>query len=204
MSSPYGPQGGYPQWGQQQPQGPGMQPGGVPPGYPQPGGYAPQQPPHAPPPQQAPPQQAPQGQQPQGQPYPQQYGYGQPQPYYPSPGGFGFPPEEPPRKKRKAWPWVLGGVGLLVVLAVVAVLGFVSPGWFVRSVFDASSVQKGVEQTLADSYGINGVSRVSCPEGQSVEPGNSFRCEVQVEGQSKSVTVTVKNAEGVYEVGHPK
>lgn len=192
MSSPYGPQGGYPQWGQQ-PQGPGMQPGGVPPGYPPPGGYAPQQPPQAPPPQQ-----------PQ-QPYPQQqYGYGQPQPYYPSPGGFGFPPEQPPRKKRKVWPWVLGGLGALVLLAAVAVLGFVSPGWFVRSVFDASSVQKGVEQTLTDSYGINGVSGVSCPGGQPVEPGSSFQCQVQVDGQSKTVTVTVKNAEGVYEVGHPK
>lgn len=193
MSSPYGPQGGYPQWGQQ-PQGPGVQPGGMPPGYPPPGGFAPPQPPQAPPPQSQP------QQQPQSQ---QLYGYGQPQPFYPSPGGFGFQPE-PPRKKRKVLPWVLGGLGTLLVIAVVCVLGFVTPGWFVSSVFDASSVQKGVEQTLKDSYGIQGVSGVTCPEGQEVEPGSSFQCRVQVDGQDKTVTVTVKNAEGVYEVGHPK
>ncbi|MFC7342721.1 DUF4333 domain-containing protein [Saccharopolyspora griseoalba] len=175
----------------------------MPPGYPPSGGYAPQQPPQAPPPQQPAPQAQPQ-QPPQAPPQPQQqYGYGQPQPFYPSPGGFGFQPE-PPRKKRKALPWVLGGLGGLLVIAVVCVLGFITPGWFVSSVFDAGSVQKGVEQTLKDSYGIPGVSGVTCPDGQEVEPGNSFQCQVRVDGQDKTVTITVKNAEGVYEVGHPK
>ena len=51
---------------------------------------------------------------------------------------------------------------------------------------------------------MQGVSGVTCPEGQEVEPGNSFQCQVQLGGQAKTVTVTVKNAEGVYEVGHPK
>ncbi|MDA3629986.1 DUF4333 domain-containing protein [Saccharopolyspora oryzae] len=187
MSSPYGPPqpGGYPHWGQQPPNA-GMPQGGA--GYPQPG-FAPQPPPQPP-----------------------QYGYGQqiPPPYqqphqqpggqFPQQGGFGAPPQ---RKKRSALPWVLGGAGLLVVV-VVLVLGFVVPGWFVRSVFDASSVEKGVEQTLKTSYGLPGVGSVSCPSGQAVQVGNRFDCQVQINSQPKTVTVTVKTDKGVYEVGHPK
>lgn len=207
MSSPYGPPGGYPQWGQP-PQGPGMQPGGVPlgytqqeyppqgypqQGYPQQGGYA------GPPPPAQPVQQQP-IQQPQ---YAHPYGYGQPQPYYQSPGGFGFP-AVPPKKKRSALPWIIGGAGALVVLAVVLVLGFVAPGFFVRSVFDAASVEKGVTQTLKGSYTIAGVGAVTCPDGEPVEVGHRFDCRVQINGADKTVTVTVKNDQGVYEVGHPK
>ncbi|MEB3367164.1 DUF4333 domain-containing protein [Saccharopolyspora mangrovi] len=192
MSSPYGPPGGYPQWGQQ-PQGPG---------YPQPGGHqqplAPQQIPPQPirqPVQQQPIQQPQYGQQPSG--------YGQPQPYYPSPGGFGFP-AAPQRRTRSKLPWILAGSGVLVVLAVVLVLGFAAPGFFVRPVFDAASVEKGVAQTLKGSYNIAGVGPVTCPDGQPVEVRHRFDCQVQINGASKVVTVTVKNDEGVYEVGHPK
>lgn len=177
MSSPYGPPpGGHPRWGQQPPN------TGMPRGYPQQqGGFAPQPP-------------------------PQQYGYGpqyqQPAGQFPPPGGFG----PPPRKKRSALPWVLGGAGALVVVAaaVVLVLGFVAPGWFVRSVFDASSVEKGVEQTLKGSYGLAGVGSVSCPGGQPVRTGDRFDCQVRIGAEDKTVTVTVKTDKGVYEVGHPK
>ncbi|WP_406689705.1 DUF4333 domain-containing protein [Saccharopolyspora sp. ID03-671] len=212
MSSPYGPPGGYPQWGQQ-PQGPGMQPGGMPQGQPQPGGYGGvpqpvQQQPVQQPMQQQPmppqpvPQQPLQPQQPQyGQ---QPYGYGQPQPYYPSPDGFGFPQVPPKKAGRSKLPWILGGSGVLVVVAIVLVLGFVAPGFFVRPVFDAASVEKGVTQTLKGSYSLAGVGTVTCPDGQPVEVQRRFDCQVQVNGQNKTVTVTVKNEDGVYEVGHPK
>ncbi|TDD07202.1 DUF4333 domain-containing protein [Saccharopolyspora terrae] len=189
MSSPYGPPGGYPQWGQ--PQGPGMQPG-----HPQPGGYA-GQPYPAQPVQQQPIQQPQYAQQPYG------YGYGQPQPYYPSPSGFGFP-QVPQKQKRSMLPWILGGSGVLVVLAAVLVLGFVAPGFFVRSVFDAASVEKGVTQTLKGSYNIAGVGAVTCPDGEPVEVRHQFDCQVRINSADKVVTVTVKNDEGVYEVGHPK
>ncbi|MGI8306848.1 DUF4333 domain-containing protein [Saccharopolyspora hattusasensis] len=196
MSSPYGPPGGYPQWGQQ-PQGPGMQPAA--PGYPQPGGFAPQRPP------QQPPQQPPQPPHPQQQPY----GYGRPQypqgGQYPAPGGYGrFDQFERPKKKRSALPWVLGGIGAVLAVGVVLVLGFVTPGWFVRPVFDAASVEKGVTQTLKGSYGLQGVGNVSCPSGQPVAVGQRFDCKVGIDSATKTVTVTVKNEKGVYEVGHPK
>jgi hypothetical protein len=158
------------------------------PGYPQQGGFAPQQPPQRPP------------QQP--------YGYGRQQ--YP-PGGGQFPPRggygqyaPPPKKKRSALPWVLSGLGAVVVIGVVLVLGFVAPGWFVRPVFDSASVEKGVTQTLKSSYGLNGVGEVSCPDGEPVQVAHRFDCKVSIDSQTKTVTVTVKNDKGVYEVGHPK
>ena len=175
MTSPYGPPGGPPPWGQP-PQGPGTYPGGVPQGGPVYG-----QPPGYPAPAYGPPG----------------YGYGRQQ----QPPGFGAPA---PKKKRSALPWVLSSVVLVVVAAVVLVLGFVTPGWFVRTVFDAASVEKGVQQTLEGSYRLGEVESVSCPSGQAVAPQSRFDCQVTIGGSEKTVTVTVKNDKGTYEVGHPR
>ncbi|GAA2807039.1 DUF4333 domain-containing protein [Saccharopolyspora taberi] len=175
MSSPYGPPGGPPQWGQRPP-GPGPYQGGVPqagpaygrqPGYPAPSYGAPG------------------------------YGYG-------PPPGFGPGAPVPGKKKRSALPWVLSSAVLVVVAAVVLVLGFVTPGWFVRTVFDAASVEQGVQQTLEGSYRLGAVESVTCPSGQAVRAQTRFDCQVSVNGAEKTVTVTVKNDKGVYEVGHPR
>ncbi|TDD07218.1 hypothetical protein E1181_10340 [Saccharopolyspora terrae] len=83
-----------PSGGQQYPQQPGTQP------YPQPGGAYP-----------------PSG----GQQYPQQPQAGYPQQPYPSPYGQpGYGGQ--PRKKKSPLPWVLGGVGGLVVIGVIIAL----------------------------------------------------------------------------------
>ncbi|MFI0464597.1 DUF4333 domain-containing protein [Saccharopolyspora sp. 5N102] len=168
------------------------------PGYPQPGGFAPQRPPQPPPPPPPPPPQQP----------PQQYGYGQPYPpggaQFPQQGGFGQFDEFGPKKKRSALPWVSAGIIVVILALVVLVLGFITPGWFVKPVFDSASVEKGVSQTLRSSYGMTGVSQVSCPAGQRVAVGHRFDCKVTVDSQPKTVTVTVKNEKGVYEVGHPR
>ncbi|HEY2698940.1 MAG TPA: hypothetical protein VGJ45_26015 [Pseudonocardiaceae bacterium] len=109
--------GGYPQTGGQ-PQQPGgypqQQPGAYPPGAPQqPGGY---------------PQTGGFGQQPGG--YPQTGGYGQPGAYGQQPGGFppGYPAGGGPGKSKT--PFILAGVGAVVVLLVVFVGGFAWPGFF--------------------------------------------------------------------------
>ncbi|GAA3058850.1 DUF4333 domain-containing protein [Actinokineospora globicatena] len=219
MSSPYGPSGGQDpqqQWGQQ----PYGQPSGTPsggfpaqgypqqqqPGYP---GYG--QPGQAGQPQQ--PQYDPTQQQPQyGDPN-QQYGYGQQQPGYP--GGYGQQPQQqygqyqqypgspPPQKKGGVWIWVL--VTTVVVIAgAVAVLGFITPGWFNKKVFDVNAVQDGVKMILTDKYSIDGVESVSCPGQQEVKKDNQFSCEVTIGGEKKTVRVTVRNAtNGEYEVAPP-
>lgn len=170
MSSPYGPSGGDPQWGQQHP-GYGQQgeqpsyggygqPYGAPPGqqqpHAQPGQYG-QQPPEAQPGQY--------GQQPYAQPgqygspgpyeQPGQYGqqpygqqpppYGQQWPYAQQPGQQ--PGQPPVAKKRSALPWVLLTVGVLVIAAVVVGV-LVASGTVGKTTFDQAAVENGVRQIL--------------------------------------------------------
>lgn len=160
------------------------------------------------------PQQYPQyGQQPQ-QPY-GQYPYGPPgaqpagqqfpqQPY----GGqsFGQPPGTGEQKKSgKVILMVIAAV--VVVVAAVCVLGFFKPGFFVTTVLDQNAVQNGVKTVLSagppKGYG-QPVSSVSCPAQQEVKPGATFDCTAVVDGQKKTVTVTVKDSDGNYEVGQPR
>lgn len=208
MSTPYG--GNNPQqWGQ--PPAPGPASGGFPAqGYPGQPGYGQQQyPPQYGQPQQSqqpPPQQY--GQQPQyGQaPYGQrQYGQQYQQQYGQQPGQYGAPMAPPERKKIGKTVWtVLGAV--VVVVAAVCVTGFWKPGFFVSTVLDQNALQNGVRTVLTgqppNGYGQS-VSAVSCPEKQPVKAGTTFDCSVTVGGSQKKVTITVKDADGNYEVGQP-
>jgi hypothetical protein len=220
MSTPYGgndPQqwGRQPQYGQQPgganpPSGPQQQPGyGWPPQYEQQPGY---------PQEYQQPQQTQWGQQPT--PYGQQPGYPQQQPGggYPhtgpqQPPGYGQPRQEvdygqPPsnsgagEKKSKNAIWI--GIGaVIVVIAAVGILGFVTPGFFVAKVFDNKAVQAGVSKILTENYKIQGVANVSCPAGQEVKDGNTFDCTATVAGKQQRVPIKVTSADGQYEVGTP-
>jgi Domain of unknown function (DUF4333) len=197
MSSPYGPSGGDPQWGQQ-------------PGY---GGYYGQQP-YGQPQQQPeqPGQQQPYG----GQPYGAQQGYGQqsygqPVTPYPQPGqqwqfpqtGAGQTPP-PARKKRSALPWLLAAVGVLVIAAAVLAM-LVATGRLSRTTtFDNTAVQNGVRDILTREYRIQNVTAVTCPSGQEVKAGRTFTCTANVGGTDRRVTITVKTDAGEYEVGRPQ
>ncbi|MCB0949369.1 MAG: DUF4333 domain-containing protein [Mycobacterium sp.] len=143
------------------------------------------------------------GQQP-GQ-YGQQPGqYGQ----YP-PGGYPAPGSEEGSKRSLA---VIGGVvGLLaaVIIAVVLVLGFWKPGFFVTTKLDVNAAQTGVQQILTDQtngYGAKNVNSVKCNNGVSptVKKGDTFNCEVSIDGTKRQVTVTFQDDKGTYEVGRPK
>jgi hypothetical protein len=119
--------GGYP------PPPPGFPPGGQQPGYGrQPGGFG--QP---------------------GQPYPGQQPYGQPgqfnQPGYGQPGGFGDPYGAP--RKKSPLPWILGGVGAVVIIGVVVVLLLTLGGGGARSTAEAyvAELNKGQD---SDSQGV--------------------------------------------------
>ncbi|SHF05772.1 DUF4333 domain-containing protein [Streptoalloteichus hindustanus] len=151
-------------------------------------------------------------------------GYGQPQPGQQQPftgsygqqpaygqqtgfqGGFGqyggMTPADAP-KKKSALPWILTGA-LVLVVAVVLVLGFVWPGWFQKKVFDTAAVQDGVKKILTSEYKLAKVDGVTCPSDQRVKAGETFDCQVKVDGKSKKVTITVKSDNGEYEVGQPK
>jgi Domain of unknown function (DUF4333) len=139
-----------------------------------------------------------QGQQGWHQPTQQQWGPQQGQQW-----GQGYPGEQPPpgAKKKSALPWIIVAV-VVVVLGVVAVLGFVAPGFFLTKVFDSASVQQGVTQVL-NGYGIGSVSAVSCPTDVKVVAGQQFQCTATIDGEQKTVPVRIVDGEGGYEVGLP-
>jgi uncharacterized protein DUF4333 len=143
------------------------------------------------------------GQQP-GQ-YGQQPGqYGQ----YP-PGGYQAPGAEEGSKRSLA---VVGGVVALlaaVIVGIVLVLGFWKPGFFVTTKLDVNAAQSGVRQILTDEangYGAKNVNDVKCNDGVSpaVKKGETFECEVSIDGTKRQVTVTFQDDNGTYEVGRPK
>src|SRR6478735_1144224 len=148
------------------------------------------------------------GQQP-GQ-YGQQPGqYGQQPGQYGQYPGYTAPGAEEGSKRSLA---VVGGViGLLaaIIVAVVLVLGFWKPGFFVTTKLDVNAAQTGVQQILTDEangYGAKNVKDVQCNDGVSpeVKKGDTFTCQVSIDGTKRQVTVTFQDDNGTYEVGRPK
>ncbi|MBS4730456.1 DUF4333 domain-containing protein [Mycobacterium sp. SM1] len=174
--------------------------------YPQPTPGYPRQEPYAAPPGQYPPQPGPYTAAP-GQ-YPPQPGqYGQTGQYPPQPGQYGQPPA--PSRRSVVVIGTVVGVFAAVVLAVVLVLGFWAPGFFVTTKLDISKAQAGVQQILSDEtngYGAKNVKDVKCNNGQDpiVKKGATFDCEVSIDGTIRHVTVTFQDNKGTYEVGRPK
>lgn len=196
-----------------------------------------QQPAYQPPQQQYPGAEQQYGQQPgeynpQAYQQPGQYGqpqYGQPQ-YGQQPGQYGQPPtaqygqqpgqygqygqyQQPGAEEgSKRSLAVIGGViGLLaaIIVAVVLVMGFWKPGFFVTTKLDIDAAQTGVQQILTDEtngYGATNVKDVKCNDGQNptVERGATFDCEVSIDGTKRQVTVTFQDDSGTYEVGRPR
>jgi hypothetical protein len=146
--------------------------------------------------------------------------YGQPGPYPPqyAPPGTQYgeaPPafgEAPPGKRsRSSLAIILGIVGVLgvIIVAAVLVMGFWKPGFFVTTKLDVNKAQAGVQQILTDQtngYGVKSADNVKCNNGQdpTVKKGDTFTCDVSVDGQHKQVTVTFQDNTGTYEVGRPK
>ncbi|MFD4367489.1 DUF4333 domain-containing protein [Rhodococcus sp. NPDC058521] len=189
-----GPQGqpgqqyGQQPWGQQPGQQP--QPGSQPqPGLPQWG--------QAVPPQWAGQQQQPQwaGQPQPGQPQPGQQQWGQ-QPGQPQWG----PPGQGQTGKSKAPIFI--GIGVIVL--IIAVVGAIFAARALGSdTLDQTAAQEGVTTIVTESYGAEDVEGVSCPADQEVKKGNSFDCDLTVDGEQKSVTLTFTDDEGTYEVSRP-
>lgn len=189
-----------PQWGQQPaPYDPSQQQ----PGYPQSGPQ--QQPQWGQQPQQYDPSQQQYGQQPG---YPQsgpqqQPQYGQPQQgqydYSQFLGNQGEAQEKPKSKKG-----LFIGIGaLVVIIAAVGVLGFVTPGWFNTQVFNNTQMQTDVQKLLTETYQIQNVTAVSCPSGKEVKDGEKFSCTATIDGKPQDVPITVKGDTGNYEVSPP-
>ncbi len=152
--------------------------------------------------------------------YGQQSGYGQPtQSGYGQSGygqqGFGQPvgqygqPGAPEAKKSNRG-LIIGAAAVIVVLAIAAVLLFAWPGWLKNKVLDNTAVAKGVTQILTSAppsgYGLaaTDVSNVVCPANEAVKAGTTFNCTLTYKGNPSTVSITVKDTSGQYEVGVPQ
>ena len=154
-------------------------------------------------------------------PYGQPGAYGPPPQYgqYPQPGAYPGQPgqyapygqpgiEDAAKKSTRATAIILGSLAALLLLAVL-VLGFWKPGFFVTTKLDVNKAQQGVQQVLTDEsngYGAKNVNDVKCNNGQNptVKKGDTFTCEVSIDGTKRQVTVTFQDDKGTYEVGRPK
>jgi hypothetical protein len=173
------PQGQYPQGGYPQGQFPGQQAYGQPSQQPAQYGQYPQQGYGQ---GQAPTGQFPQGQHPQGQ---QQWNPGQP---------------TPQGNNSKTPLFVI--LGLVVAIAVIGGVLFATLGG--GKTLDRTAAESGVEEIVTGTYGSSGVTNVSCPDGQEVKRGNSFDCSLNVDGISRTVTLTFTDDNGTYEVSRPR
>jgi hypothetical protein len=72
-----------------------------------------------------------------------------------------------------------------------------------EKVLDGPSLNSGVTNILEDDYKIM-VDEVTCPNDEQPIVGNSFTCTAVIDGQQKQVSITVKTADGKYEVGQPR
>lgn len=139
-----------------------------------------------------------------------------PQPNYPPPGHFpaAHRPSPPPRNdpgpaKRKGRPLLIACAigGVLIVAAVVAVV--VTVKLLPTRVLDVRRAEAGVREILTDpinGYGANDVSAVRCNNGADpvAHKGDSFTCEVQVNGHQRHVNVLFLDDEGTYAVDGPR
>ncbi len=116
-------------------------------------------------------------------------------------GGPQVAPQAPGQRGgvKRLLPIVLGGVA---VVALVALLGFVTPGFFVTRVFDPVALQSGVQHVLTQNYHMD-VAGVRCEEGIRVDEGTRFECDATVDGASVKVPIIVTGSDGSYEVGRP-
>ena len=133
---------------------------------------------------------------------PAQYGY---------PGPYGAKPAEaagaPNQSKR--WLLITGGVLVGAIVALALALGLWQFGAFNSQVLDVNKAQEAVKRVITDptaGYGVDNVTDVNCNNGDnpSAEKGDTFTCQVTVDGKKRHVTAVFIDDNGTYEVDRPR
>ncbi|GAA2813636.1 DUF4333 domain-containing protein [Crossiella cryophila] len=102
----------------------------------------------------------------------------------------------------------LARCGVLLLTAALAGCagpprGATPPGKPAVPVFDQDRLEFGVRSVLVDRYEVTGLDIVRCPSGQPIEDARIFSCLAVLSGESKQVRVTVRGANGTFEVDRP-
>lgn len=135
-----------------------------------------------------------------------------PPPNMPPPRPAPVPPQQtrpdvspaPPGTPSRSRFLVAGGIA---IAALVAVGGFVTPGFFVGKRLDVDNAEKSIAALLSDPTNTFGaVSDVRCNDGHDprVKRGSGFTCTLTIDGREKQVTATFTDNDGNYQVGVPK
>ncbi|HQV20788.1 MAG: hypothetical protein KDB67_03510 [Gordonia sp.] len=127
---------------------------------------------------------------PQGQ-YPQQP-YGQ-QPYGQQLYGGQYPPQMPPARKRKKWPWILGGIILLFVAMVGGCVALIGGA--------ANEIDKEMNREVIVTYRVTGTGTGSITwtdkdfnMAQETDAPLPWEKQVTVSGFGKIASLTVTNS----------
>lgn len=136
-----------------------------------------------------------------------------------SPPPVSTPPEQP-KRRRRVLVWLVSALGALVVIGAAAgvvawQLGYLTVGPAPVAapvpdpVLDVRQVEAGAERILSDpinGYGANKVTNIVCNRGvnPTVVPGDSFTCEVTLNGAQRHVQILIRDAAGTYEVDGPR
>jgi hypothetical protein len=95
-----------------------------------------------------------------------------------------------------------------MVVAVLLILGFGAPGFFLSRQLDVHQAQAGIEHILVDpaGYGAKNVDGVVCNGGHNltVKKGTTFTCEATIDSVRWQFPVRFTDDAGSYEVGRPQ
>ena len=111
--------------------------------------------------------------------------------------------------RRSSAKRLIAAAALGAVAAIVCVLGFWRPGYFVTTELNVGKVETGVQEMLTDEingYGAHNVKDVSCNRGVDpvMQKDGMFDCTATIDGEKREVTVTIQDDDGTYEVGRPR
>jgi Domain of unknown function (DUF4333) len=125
-----------------------------------------------------------------------------------------YPPQyaqQPAAQPKRSTRWLLiaGGVLAGAIVAAVVVVGLLAFGEFGGQVLNVSKAQAAVKQVITDpiaGYGIDNVTDVKCNNGKNptAKKGDSFTCEVTVDGKKHQVRALFIDDNGTYEVDRPR
>jgi hypothetical protein len=98
---------------------------------------------------------------------------------------------------------------VLVAEGVALLMGVNQLRLFGGRQLDVTKVQAGVQEILADpiyGYGSHTVSAVSCNGGHNpdADKGDSFTCDVTIDGSAEQVRVVVEDNNGTYSIDRPR
>ncbi|MGV0834005.1 DUF4333 domain-containing protein [Mycolicibacterium thermoresistibile] len=105
--------------------------------------------------------------------------------------------------------WIVAAVIAVLLAGIGLGIGMSTLNPVRDNVLDVSKVEEDVTGILldpVDGYGVTGLTEVTCNGGDDpvVRTGSEFRCEVVVDGRTRSVLVVFQDDAGTYAVDRPR